>query len=550
MIFCMNLVRLFHTVRYLRAGQIAWRVRRVLEGRMKVAKCPSVEARHGGWYGMELYYLRELLVALGGLEAWGEGPDIAAARAAAFRKDRFEFLNVPADFSAGIDWTSADKARLWRYQLHYFDYAKELALAPEASDDALLVAWMQDWIARNPPGTDVAWDSFTISARLMNWALAVARFELDDTALRASYIEQARYLAAHLEHDVAANHLLKNACALCVAGSVIDPAFLRPALALLQREVAEQILSDGGHYERSPMYHALVLEDLLIARAALGKYGEFLVEPIARMARFLAGILHPDGEIPLIGDSVLGEARSPRVLLALAEYTDEPADEFPESGFHVLRDQATEMHVIVKAGAPGPAYQLGHAHCDCMTYEMSLQGERVIVDTGVHGYADSPHRARVRGGAAHNTIEVEGFPQLETWGAFRVGRRYAMEHVARTSANRLQASAILPGGVRIAREIALEDGALVVHDEAQRPAGVPMYSHLHLAPGLAWEPRGSQWCALRGGEVQLCIDFEGAHASVSETQYFPRFGTTLEIQRLTLTASEASGGIRYRITPK
>ena len=29
------------------------------------------------------------------------------------------------------------------------------------------------------------------------------------------------------------------------------------------RELPEQILADGGHFELSPMYHALVLEDLL-----------------------------------------------------------------------------------------------------------------------------------------------------------------------------------------------------------------------------------------------------------------------------------------------
>jgi len=514
---------------------------------MKVVKCPPVEAGPWAWHASSMASLRELLVALVGLEARGDAPDRAAARATAFRKGRFEFLNVPADFSAGIDWTSADKARLWRYQLHYFDYAKDLALAPEAGDDTRLVAWMQDWIARNPTGTDVAWDAFTISARLMNWALAVARFELDDSALRTSYIQQARYLASHLEHDVAANHLLKNACALCVAGSVIDPALLRPALALLQREVAEQTLSDGGHYERSPMYHALVLEDLLITRAALGEEGDFLAEPIARMARFLAGILHPDGEIPLFGDSVLGEARSPRVLLALAEYAGEVADEFPDSGFYVLREGATQMQVIVKVGAPGPAYQLGHAHCDCLAYEMSLRGERVIVDTGVHGYADSPQRARVRGGAAHNTIEVEGFPQLETWSAFRVAQRYEIERVARVSARALQASAILPGGVRISRDIEIDGGALVVRDEAQRPAGVPMYSHIHLAPGFSWEPRDTAWCAVRGGEVVLRVAVEGASAGVVETTYHPRFGETIPIQRLTLPATEPAGGIRYEV---
>ena len=40
-------------------------------------------------------------------------------------------------------------------------------------------------------------------------------------------------------------------------------SWLRPGLAILEGEIAEQILADGGHFELSPMYHALILEDLI-----------------------------------------------------------------------------------------------------------------------------------------------------------------------------------------------------------------------------------------------------------------------------------------------
>ncbi|MFC1859529.1 heparinase II/III family protein, partial [Thermodesulfobacteriota bacterium] len=34
-------------------------------------------------------------------------------------------------------------------------------------------------------------------------------------------------------------------------------------IALLQKELEEQVLSDGGHFERNPGYHAAVLKDCL-----------------------------------------------------------------------------------------------------------------------------------------------------------------------------------------------------------------------------------------------------------------------------------------------
>ena len=34
-------------------------------------------------------------------------------------------------------------------------------------------------------------------------------------------------------------------------------------LKILSKELNEQILEDGGHFELSPMYHSIILEDLL-----------------------------------------------------------------------------------------------------------------------------------------------------------------------------------------------------------------------------------------------------------------------------------------------
>ena len=74
-----------------------------------------------------------------------------------------------------------------------------------------------------------------------------------------------------------------NARALVLGGRALgDAAALERGLALLGRELPEQVLSDGGHYERSPVYHLVVLRDLLEVRAASEAAG--LDEPIERIA--------------------------------------------------------------------------------------------------------------------------------------------------------------------------------------------------------------------------------------------------------------------------
>src|SRR5262249_6854070 len=131
--------------------------------------------------------------------------------------------------------------------------------------------WHRDlikrWIAENPPGAGNGWEPYPISLRVVNWiAWSLAGGKLDEVACD-SLATQVRVLGASLEYHLLGNHLLANAKALVFAGCYFTgpeaEAWLTAGLSLLQRELAEQILADGGHFERSPMYHAIILEDVL-----------------------------------------------------------------------------------------------------------------------------------------------------------------------------------------------------------------------------------------------------------------------------------------------
>ena len=63
------------------------------------------------------------------------------------------------------------------------------------------------------------------------------------------------------------------------------------------------------------------------------------------------------------------------------------------------------------------------AIADFFSFELSLRGTRVVVDSGVSTYETGPMREYCRSTRAHNTVEIEGQDLVELWGAFRVGRR-------------------------------------------------------------------------------------------------------------------------------
>jgi len=96
---------------------------------------------------------------------------------------------------------------------------------------------------------------------------------------------------------------------------------------------------------------------------------------------------------------------------------------FPESGYGVIRSAEARSTLIFDCGPFGPDYQPGHGHCDVLSYELSLGGERVVVDTGVSTYESGPERSYERSTAAHNTVRIDDGEQAEIWSSFRLGRR-------------------------------------------------------------------------------------------------------------------------------
>jgi uncharacterized heparinase superfamily protein len=92
-----------------------------------------------------------------------------------------------------------------------------------------------------------------------------------------------------------------------------------------------------------------------------------------------------------------------------------------ESGY--VRFQKEDVVALLDVAPLGPDYLPGHGHADTLSFEMSLNGRRVLVDTGTSRYDECPGRLFQRGTAAHNTVVVDDADSSEVWGSFRVAHR-------------------------------------------------------------------------------------------------------------------------------
>src|SRR5262249_43805610 len=319
---------------------------------------------------------------------------------------RFTFLNQTLTIDQ-VDWNRRYESHLWNYQLHYFNYAVPCARALiQRSDER---GWrscqslIESWIGQARVGRSDGWDAYPTSLRVVNWIYAyslVAHVCGDRRFLDrwlASIYRQLDFLSRHIEFHLLANHLLKNVKALTLGGLFFNQReWLAKGERLLWREFEEQILEDGGHYERSPMYHAQATADFLECYSLLRAFGrvarkEKVESKLRSMARFLNAMACADGAVALFNDSANAEETRPRPVIkasarivGLDERVLPPV--FPETGYYLWMSRDGGEKIVVDAGPPSVGYNMAHAHCDLLSYELRLSGRPFIVDSGVHGY--------------------------------------------------------------------------------------------------------------------------------------------------------------------
>ncbi len=467
----------------------------------------------------------------------------------------FRFLDVPGDLRAD-GWDGPQQEKLWRYNQHYFD---DLNALDAASRSGWHRALLDAWIRENPPARGTGWEPYPTSLRIVNWIKWSLAGGAADPAFLDSLATQARWLSRRLETHLLGNHLFVNAKALVFAGSYFsgDEAlgWRRLGHEILRREIPEQILPDGGQFERSPMYHALAFEDLLdlLNVERCFPAGDALVANdvgaarLTRMWSWLHAMSHPTGELALFNDTAEDIAPSLPELDAYAERLGLARPSAPgtahlaDSGY--IRLQAGDAVVLFDAAPLGPDYLPAHAHADTLSLELSLGGSRVLVNSGTSVYAEGPERSRQRGTAAHNTVVIDGQDSSEVWGSFRVARRaYPFDVRLQAAPGEQQASARhdgyrrLPGKPVHARHVTLAPGRLRVDDRIEgRFRQAQSRFHFHPAATVSLDPEGTQGhCRLPDGRVLAWRCREARSARLEAATWHPGFGITVPNQCLAL----------------
>ncbi|MGR2867819.1 heparinase II/III family protein [Vibrio vulnificus] len=535
-----RLLKIYHTVKYLKFKQIYYRIYYKFY-KPKLIECDQPDSSQWKWVGPLLN------------------------KQSLFSSSDVKFLNQTGKISSSADWNCPNKSKLWLYNLHYFD---DLNSKNGFERYQLHRDFIEKWIDENPAFNGNGWEPYPISLRLVNWVKWCSLQSQVPPKYLKSMLEQANALTQQLEYHILGNHLFANAKALTFIGAYLkgenSNKLLMQGIKLLNEELEEQFLDDGAHFELSPMYHEILLWDLLelIDLAKTSDKPQFIEclpqwIRIAEKALFwLSTMVHNDGEVSFFNDAAIGIAMQPSQIFAYAEklglaYELVNKSLFTNKSSGYSRITFTNYSAIFDHANVGPDYLPGHAHADTLSFELSIGKQRVFVNSGTSLYGTSKERLRQRQTPAHNTVSVSGLDSSQVWSGFRVAKRaYAQLEDAISTPERVILSASHNGymqqspKVKHTRRLECSSDSFFIIDNLSKATQACF--HLHLHPNIDVVKVSQVEINLILGDESLCCVTSSEPILIKDSTWHPEFGKTIANKKIEINF--ANGNLRTEIT--
>jgi len=357
-------------------------------------------------------------------------------------KNSFLFLNELREIKTDKAIDQIHLNKLWLYNLNYFDFLNSNLTTDQKN---ITLNFLKRWLKEVKSINYVGLDPYPTSLRIVNWIKWYLSGNLVADDMKSSLVMQTEHLSKNIEWHLLGNHLLANAKALIFSGIVFDGQLSKQwkskGIEIYKKQIDIQILDDGGHFEKSPMYHAIILEDLLdlinigkLFSNSLPKYFiDKLIYKAEKMLYWLEVMSYNNGENPHFNDSTKNissniielkkYALKLKILMPKNICTKEKIDfkELVESGF--IRVDTENSRTFLDVGTIGAPYIPGHAHADTLSFEASFFDQRFIVNSGISTYEKSDRRSLERSTYSHNTVEIDQKNSSDVWASFRVDSR-------------------------------------------------------------------------------------------------------------------------------
>ena len=466
---------------------------------------------------------------------------------------------------------------------------------------------IRDWIKSNPVCFGVNWRcTMDVAIRAANWLVAMEYFTDQDlfsldflNEFYTSIYEHGKFIRSHLEYSpkLTINHYIADIAGLFFI-SIYCPLLKESrkwqefAIRELSKEIEKQVYHDGCDFEASTSYHRLVLEmffycNLLAYRAGISVPEKFK-DKVKKMFEVSLYSIKPNGMIPQVGDNDSGRflifAKRPvlehKYILTLASIYyndsdfklsyfdfDEEAfwlfgkrakkfyDQLPlridplgsklflDAGWYILRNN--NDYCFISCGPNGQGGKGGHAHNDKLGFELTLNGQDIILDPGTYVYTPCPEeRNKFRSTGYHNTMKFDGYEQNEIPknGVFSLPDRVKIRKAALTEA---EDESKFEAEIRYLdfthkRTIILDKKShtlrIVDNISCLRPVKAKLI--FHLSPNLTTD--GNSILIKETKAKIASIEVKGSSFAKGKYDYSPEYGVKMKAESLVANISTAN----------
>ncbi len=337
----------------------------------------------------------------------------------------FTFLKISHKFQDKIDWNENKHGKLWAYNLNYFDFLNQNKMTKEIGLDLILDYIRNDMVLKDGK------EPYPISLRGINWVKFLSKNQINNSLINRALYNHYRILFENIEYHLLGNHLLENAFSFLFGAYYFkNEKLYYKSKKLLETQLNEQILDDGGHFELSPMYHQImlfrVLDCIQLIKLNSWKNDDLLnlLKVISsKMLSWLDNMTFNNGDIPMVNDSTFDIAPFSKQLLDYGKSLgiNRKDIKLTDSGYRMFKNKKYEL--FMDLGDIKASYQPGHVHSDIFNFILYKNKLPFIVDTGTSTYEKNERRQIERRTSSHNTVTIGDHEQTEVWGGFRVARR-------------------------------------------------------------------------------------------------------------------------------
>ena len=465
--------------------------------------------------------------------------------------NQITFLNREIDFGSKIEWNKKELNRgtkLWKLNLHYHDFLFDIALKSSTSSDKkylnYLIKTINEWIEENPIGTKGYggdnWNSYCLSLRIVSWIKIYLLLEdVFPNDFKKRFIEslwiQGAFLYDNLELDILGNHLIKNYKALHYLANFFNTEkYKKRAEKLYQNHIAKQFTASGMHEELSPMYSAIILEDLIeVYLITNNRHLETLIHKQYQCLNYLIGT---DNKFSYFNDSInkngieFVQLKDLYNKVFLAKNTIKKECYFNFDGY--LGFENSKEKLIFDAGDVVKGNQPGHGHCDALSFEYFRGKEKLFTNSGLYEYNSGERRVYSRSTKAHNTLCFNNLEQSEIWSSFRMARGAKVNfELQELTTDTLEVTGSVEGfdfeqTIRHKRIFIKKENFLQTTDTLETDTKEDSEIFFHLMPSFHFKKYKNQLFIFREKEKIATVSIN-AEYELRTTPLYPEFGKEL-----------------------